>query len=341
MAPQQLIEDSEEESSEEGSVTFAEALQNNAIRHVLLDQLQLSEALSPSLREQFGIHLIGIVLSVAAGACNAIAFAKFLYYVSHVSGSATGIGLRYEKLQDGDWLEPLWLVVYFIIGSFLCGLIVHSNGMRLGQARYEVVLFLVAAMELVCWIHDLAHPEWLAAAMGVQNAMITSWSTAVVRTTHMTGTATDLGSSAGRIVMRFIRLSIHMEDEDWNQHVADRKKLVLMILLLLSFIAGGYIGSVGYKNYGKHALLIPAGLTIALALMHIVYCLLNREEVKKEEVAETAFRRQISGKGHVDVEEQKFVQGNSTAAQFIRQISGQKPNASGMMAGKPGRFLGS
>jgi len=340
MGKQQLIEESEEESSEEGSVTFAEALQNNAIRNVLLDQLQLSEALSPSLREQVGIHLIGIVLSIAAGACNAIAFAKFMYYVSHVSGSATGIGLRYEKLQKPyDYMEPVWLVVYFIVGSFMCGLIVHSNGMKLGQARYEVVLLLVFGMEMVCWFHELAHPEWLAAAMGVQNAMITSWSTAVVRTTHMTGTATDLGSSAGRIVMRFIRLSIHMEDDDWNHHVADRKKLVLMILLLLSFILGGFIGSWGYNKYKTRALLIPAGLTLMLAGMHIVYCILNREEVKKEEIAETAFRRQISGKGPDDVEQQRFVQGNSPAAQFIRQISGgQKPDPPGRVAGK---YLGS
>merc|ERR1719195_716647 len=112
-----------------------------------------------------------------------------------------------------------------------------------------------------------------------------------------------------------------------------------MILLLLSFIAGGYIGSVAFKKFDTNALLIPAGLTIALALMHIVYCLLNREEVKKEEVAETAFRRQISGKGPDDVEQQRFVQGNSTAAQFIRQISGgQKPDPPGRVAGK---YLGS
>jgi len=116
------------------------------------------------------------------------------------------------------------LVGYFIVGSLLCGLIIHSNGMKLGQARYEVVLFLVSAMEMVCWAHNMANPAWLAAAMGVQNAMITSWSTAVVRTTHMTGTATDLGSSLGRIIMRFLRLKFSLEEDDWNHHVADRKK---------------------------------------------------------------------------------------------------------------------
>jgi len=343
---QQMSEDSDSDS--ENQLTFAEALQNSAIRHVLLDQLQLSEALSPSMIEQFGIHLIGILLSIAAGAANAIAFAKFQYYVSHVSGSATAIGLREEDLQKGNVAPPVYLVVYFIVGAVLCGLIVHSNGMRLGQARYEVVLFLVAAMELVCWWHELRYPEWLAAAMGLQNAIITQWSTAVLRTTHMTGTATDLGSSFGRIIMRFLRLGYNLQDEDWNQHIADRKKLVLMICLLLSFIFGGYVGSVGYKAFKLHALFIPAGLTIILGLMHVAYCILKRREVAEETIAETVFRRQISGNSTMDDEDdpesaaqqQQFVQSKSPAAQFIRQISGQRPNPSGGPAKIPARLQG-
>jgi len=308
-------------------MSFAEALKNNAVRHVLLDQLQISEALSPTTMETLGIHLVGIVLSIAAGACNAIAFAKFKYYVSHVSGSATAIGLRDvdQKLQKGPVDVPVWLIVYFIVGACVCGLIIHSNGMRLGQARYEVALFLVAGMELVCWYHNLERAEWLAAAMGLQNALITQWSTAVVRTTHMTGTATDLGSSLGRTTMRFIRLGGNLEDEDWNHHVADRKKLVLMICLLLSFILGGFAGSVGYNSYKIHALIIPAGMTMMLGLFHIAYCILKKEEVKEEVAAEAVFRRQISGKGFDDADEvEQFGQGNSAAAQFIRQISGQK-----------------
>jgi len=337
MVREQLIEEGGDRQ-----MSFAEALKNNAVRHVLLDQLQISDALNPSVREQIGIHFVGIVLSIAAGACNAIAFAKFTYYVSHVSGSATGIGLRWFELQEPyDWMEPAFLVGYFIAGSLLCGLIVHSNGMKLGQARYEVVLFLVSALEMVCWARKMANPAWLAAAMGVQNAMITSWSTAVVRTTHMTGTATDLGSSLGRIIMRFLRLKCSLEEDDWNHHVADRKKLVLMICLLLSFIAGGYIGAAAYKAYEKEALLIPAGLTFTLGVVHIIYCILNREEVEEEKVEEEAFRRQISGKGIDDEEQQEVAEGNTAAAQFIRQISGQKPDASGGAAGVPARFQGS
>jgi len=301
-------------------------------------------ALNPSTLEQLGIHIVGVVLSIAAGAANAIAFAKFKYYVSHVSGSATSIGLRMEKEQPRDALAPEELVVYFIVGAVVCGLIIPSNGLRLGQARYEVVLFLVAAMELVCWCHDLKSPEWLAAAMGLQNAMITTWSTAVLRTTHMTGTATDLGSSLGRVISRFVRLRFQLEEEDWNQHTVDRKKLVLMICLLLAFIFGGWVGAKGYEAYQIHALLIPAGLTIMLGVVHIAYCILKREEVAEEKVAEAVFKRQISGNATNDVDDpetatqqQQVIQSQGQAMQFIRQISG---GSKADPAGGPGRMPG-
>lgn len=322
-----------------GQTDFGEALQNTAFRHVLLDRLQVSNALNEGMREQIGIHLVGIVLSIAAGACNAIAFAKFKYYVSHVSGSASGIGLREYDLQPGPVMEPFVLIVYFIVGSIMSGLIIHTNGMKMGQARYEVVLFLVSALELMSWNAGLKDPGWLAAAMGVQNAMITSWSTAVVRTTHMTGTATDLGSSLGRIIMRFLRLKFNLEQDDWNHHVADRKKLVLMCCLLASFIAGGFIGAVAYTRFHVHALFIPAGLTGLLGVVHIIYCIVNREEVKEENIEEAAFRRQISGKGPEDEEQEEVIEGNTAAAQFIRQISGQNPDSSGG-AGMPLRVQG-
>jgi len=137
--------------------------------------------------------------------------------------------------------------------------------------------------------------------------------------------------------MRFLRLRCRLEEEDWNQHIADRKKLVLMICLLLSFILGGYVGSAGYKAFKLHALLIPAGLTTILGVMHIAYCILKREEVAEEKIAETVFRRQISGNAHDDVDDpesaeqqQQLVQSKSPAMRFIRQISGQKPDPSSL-----------
>jgi len=319
---------------EDRMVTFAEALQNNAVRHVIVDAVQLSAALSPSAREQVGMHLLGMVLSLCAGMANAIAFAQFHVYVSNVSGPCTAIGLRTEKEQKGGVPTPVELLVCFIFGAVLAGMIIPGNTIKLGQARYELVLFLVAVMELACWCHELRYPQMLAAAMGLQNAMITSWSGAVMRTTHITGTATDLGSALGRIISRCIRRRCQLgeySNEDWDQHMAVRKKFVLMTCLLISCIAGCVVGAAGYRAFKLHSLLIPAGLTGILGAMHVLYCIIHCEEVAEEKMAEHIMRHSTSSSTMphdlVDDPEkmaqlEQIIQ--TPAMQFIRQISCKK-----------------
>merc|ERR1712062_408096 len=60
-------------------------------------------------------------------------------------------------------------------------------------------------------------------------------------------------------------------------------------------------------GYKIHSLLIPAGLTIMLGVMHIAYCILKREEVKENAVAETVFRRHI-----MEVNGKKVIYKNKT-----------------------------
>mmetsp|Transcript_21908 Transcript_21908/g.54789 ORF Transcript_21908/g.54789 Transcript_21908/m.54789 type:complete len:353 (+) Transcript_21908:90-1148(+) len=329
-----LIDDQEDKP-----VTLPEALGNKALRNAILENVQLAAALNPSTREKLGVHAIGMALSFCAGAANAIAFAKWKLYVSHVSGSSTAIGLRMEDEQPGDVPTPVELVVYFIVGAWVAGLIIPGNTMKMGQARYEVVLFLVAAMELLCWWHELRYPEMLAAAMGLQNAMITSWSGAVLRTTHMTGTATDLGSALGRMLSRFFRRGCSLgnfSDQDWDEHTVDRQKFVLMNCLLYSFIAGGVVGAGAYGCMELHSLLIPAGMTAIIGAAHLLYCIQHQEPLATEKKAEEVFARQLSGGGmeQGDTDFLRQISGASARAErtelFIRQIMGEGGNDSRM-----------
>jgi len=323
------------ESQQERPVTFAEALTNTAVRNAILDNVQNAVALSPTVMEKLGVHLLGMTLSLCAGSVNAIAFAKFSMFVSHVSGVSTAIGLRMEDEQAGDVPTVAEIVFYFICGAILAGLLLPSTTLKMGQARYETVLFLVAGMELVCWWHELRYPQMLAAAMGLQNAMITSWSGAVLRTTHMTGTATDLGSSLGRILSRFLRRSCRLNnysDQDWDEHTIDRQKFVLMNCLLTTFIIGGIIGAIAYRSLKLHSLLVPAGLTTILGILHTSYCVFHREPLAEAKAAQEMFARQLSV-GNGSVGEGPYESGGLVAEMeegakvdridgFIRQWSG-------------------
>ncbi len=164
----------------------------------------------------------------------------------------------------------------------------------------------------------------LAAAMGLQNSMITSWSGAVLRTTHMTGTATDLGSALGRILSRWIRKGFNCcryTDQDWDEHTVDRQKFVLMCCLLVSFICGGFVGSWAYPQLDLHALLLPAALTALLGAQHMGYAAAQWDTLSKEKEEQEMFTRQLSG---ADEPGQAAGKGNAEQRmdRFIRQMSG-------------------
>ena len=67
--------------------------------------------------------------------------------------------------------------------------------------------------------------------MGLQNAIITRISRAVIRTTHMTGIVTDIGIELGRMV--YWNRKVDKEDEAYVR--ANRDKLYLLSGLLIMF----------------------------------------------------------------------------------------------------------
>merc|ERR1740121_2752187 len=231
--------------SDDALASIGEALDSRLFRAALHERLAVIEAVSVDSREKIGVHVSGFTLAVCAGMVNAVAFAGFKNYVSHVSGSSTAIGLRSNGLQDPDDVAtPALLVLDFIIGSTLCGLIIPKATLKIGKAPYSSALILLAlVMAMPIFLpqdeYGLLGAHLLALGCGLQNGLCSSWSGNVIRTTHMTGTGTDLGLAMGRIISRFLskRMSVsNFSPEDWEEHAADRNKVVLMTLLLIGFI---------------------------------------------------------------------------------------------------------
>ncbi|MCV5232039.1 DUF1275 domain-containing protein, partial [Escherichia coli] len=80
------------------------------------------------------------------------------------------------------------------------GFFIESSALKLGR-RYGVALCIEGRLLLLSLgflVQGDLYGQYLAsAACGLQNAMITTFSGAVVRTTHMTGIITDLGIMIG------------------------------------------------------------------------------------------------------------------------------------------------
>jgi uncharacterized membrane protein YoaK (UPF0700 family) len=213
-----------------------------------------------------GLHLprwvwIGaVLLACVAGMVNVIGYLGFEHQaVSHLTGTTSLLG---AAIAHGDLRSVihLWgVLIAFCAGAMLSGLIIQDQTLKLGR-RYGVVLALEAVVLLAAIPLFKQEQIWgaLLAAMacGLQNAMVTTYSGAAVRTTHLSGMFTDLGIGLGHL-LRGMPLPV--------------RRLTLSGLIISGFLAGGVLGAWLYLRLAYDALLVPAMLTGLTGIAHVVY----------------------------------------------------------------------
>lgn len=202
----------------------------------------------------------GFFLALIAGSVNAIALRGFNHQgVSHLSGSSTLLGVELAAGNGADVRHLTLILASFVLGAVVSGFVIGGESLKLGR-RYSASLLLEAVLLLAAmwflnrsslWGHYLA-----SAACGLQNAMMSTFSGAVVRTTHVTGLFTDLGVTLG-LWLRGQR--------------ADQRRVVLYCTLIAGFIAGGVAGAYGFEYYRFQTLMAPAALAAALAVAYMLY----------------------------------------------------------------------
>ena len=201
-----------------------------------------------------------VALSAIAGMVNAVGFLGFEHQaLSHLSGTTTQLG---AALAHGDWqaVTDLWgLLLAFCLGATASGLIVQDAALHLGR-RYGVALgleslLLLAAVPLFKQ-HQILGAWLAAAACGMQNALATTYSGAIVRTTHLTGMFTDLGIGLGHL-LRGMPLPF--------------RRLTLSALIITGFLAGGIAGAWLFTHFTYDALLAPAALTGSAGIGYVAY----------------------------------------------------------------------
>ena len=215
-----------------------------------------------------GNRQLGLVLAFVAGALNAGGFLAVQTYTSHVTGIVSALADNLALGHMGLVVDAIVAVLAFLCGAICCALMVNYARRRAMSSEYALPLLLEAALILCFGLlgGKLSHFEGLLVPftvvllcfiMGLQNAMVTKLSNAVIRTTHMTGIVTDLGIELGKLIY-------------WNRnpdpalHVrADRERLWVLAGLFYCFLCGGITGAFGFKYLG-YVFTVPIAILLAI-----------------------------------------------------------------------------
>jgi uncharacterized membrane protein YoaK (UPF0700 family) len=221
-------------------------------------------------RSQEANRHLGLTLAFVAGAVNAGGYIAVARYTSHMTGILSSVSDDLILARFGAVFSGLAAFVAFLSGAATSAVLINWARRRRLRSQYALSLMFEASLLLAFGLlgaHlrefvELSVPATvllLCYTMGLQNAIITKVSHAEIRTTHMTGNATDLGIEIGKLFY-------------WNRDsttvervTANREKLRLHAGLILFFLVGGVSGALGFKRIGFVSALPLAALLFVLA----------------------------------------------------------------------------
>ena len=241
-------------------------------QHILLER---------SVNDPRTLSKIAASLAFIAGAINAGGFLLLRYSTSHVTGTTVRLS---SDIGLGDWQGAsgaLVIVLSFLFGAMTTAFLVAFGRRRRFRGKYAFSLAVESGLLLVFGLSNptLANdPRLVQGAiillsfiMGMHNALFTKISQAVVRTTHMTGVLTDFGIELSRLL--YYNRRDHVRTKPI---IADRQKLALHALLLVSFISGGVIGTLAFQHFGFIAMLPIAAFLLLLSQRYLIFHIRSR-----------------------------------------------------------------
>ena len=206
------------------------------------------------------VEVGAFLLAFLAGSVNAVGLLGFSHQsVSHLTGTSSLLGLALADLALSNALHLLATLMSFLVGAILSGMLITSTALKLGR-HYGFSLLIEAALLILAMFFLQRGSDagiYLASmACGLQNAMVTTYSGSIIRTTHLSGIFTDLGIMIGN----------RLRGTPLNG-----RRLLLFILLISGFICGGVIGTLLFRFLHFSALIAPATLATMLAIIYWRY----------------------------------------------------------------------
>lgn len=203
---------------------------------------------------------IASLLSFVAGMVNVAGFLSVQRLTTNVTGHfAFFIDEVFKMNFSASFIYFLYFL-FFFLGSFTSNFLIELIYKKDDRYIYfipiliEITILIAIAFGGIFLIQN--SPNLIAItllfAMGLQNALVTRISGALVRTTHLTGLFTDLGIEISQLIF-------YKEPE---QRSNLRSTIKLRFRIILFFFLGGVLAGVLYTYLQLYELLIPAILLI-------------------------------------------------------------------------------
>lgn len=215
---------------------------------------------------EIDLRLAAILASVA-GAVNAAGFQATGYFSANMTGNVSSLSDNLGLGRFGLAGFFLSMLLAFTLGAFGSGLLIEFGRRRGIKAIYAYSIFLEAALLVLVGLADIFVAGvtdgalimiCLSVIMGIQNAASSRISQARVRTTHVSGMATDIG-------LGFAALLISPPD---RSVVLARLKLYATTIVFFMF--AGIVGVVVYIYAGGVVFLLVAAILLAISIPPII-----------------------------------------------------------------------
>lgn len=199
-------------------------------------------------------------LACIAGMVNVVGYMGYEHQgITHLTGTTTLFG---EALSAGQWQasgQLAAMILAFVFGAMISGILIQDVHLRL-RRRYGVALALESALLFASAISfkegSMAGPLLAATACGLQNAIATTYSGALVRTTHLSGLFTDVGIAVGHA----------LRGQPWQF-----KRIQLSIFTIGAFAFGCIVGALLFRHFSYDALYVPAIWTGVVGIGYTLY----------------------------------------------------------------------
>lgn len=182
------------------------------------------------MKTQRFILAAGCALAFGAAFANAGLVLKTGTSVSHLTGDISKLSIDLFRPSPVIFSEILRIAAaftFFVFGAIAAGLLIHHPTLDFsrpyGRTITGIGLLLLASFAIIPHA-QVAGIALAAFACGLQNALATRYRGVVLRTTHLTGLATDFGITLGMRMKGF-------EIPAW--------KIAVPALLVTSFFLGG------------------------------------------------------------------------------------------------------